>query len=273
MKLFLLLGYSIYAGSAALAYDLPHFRQPDTALSPPGGQTRARPVRLLADGDFPPFSFEVQGGGPAGLAVELALVACAEARLRCEVKLLPFEQLLPALRSGEGDVVISGVRTEETALDGLVITRPWFRTMARFAALAGNPLAEADAKAMAGKRIGVLQDTSHGRWLAEHYSASEIVAFSGEDKAHTALRTGAIDAYFGDNLNAIYWVAGEASGGCCKLLGGAYSDFGAFSRNFAFIASAERHDLRDAFDFGLDAAQQKGETSRIFNAYVPLSPW
>ena len=63
------------------------------------------------------------------------------------------------------------------------------------------------------------------------------------------------------------------SGGCCRLLGGAYSDFSEFSRNIAFLVRGERPDLRDAFDYGLDMAQKSGTTQKIFNAYVPLNPW
>lgn len=260
-----------WLNTAALAYDLPNFRVPDgDAAAPKAG---GPPVRLLADADFPPYSFESQGGGPAGLAVELALAACTRAKLRCDMRLVPFDSLMSSFEAGQGDAVISGVRLDEVALDKAVITRPWFRTMGRFAVLSGNPLAGSDAAAMAGKRIGVIGDTVHARWLARHYSASETVPFDDEAKAYEALRTGNVDAYFGDNLRIIYWVAGSVSERCCRLLGGAYSDFDTFSRNLSFVVRGDRDDLRAALDYGLDAAQTDGTTERIFNAYVPLSPW
>lgn len=256
--------------AVTLAYDLPHFRVPSGGLPAVAGD---QPVRLLADADFPPYSFQSQGGGPAGLAVELALAACAEAKLRCDLKLVPFENLLEAFHQGQGDVIVSGLRLEGVLLEQGTATRPWFRTMGRFAVLSGSPLAGSDAVALAGKRVGVIGGTLHSRWLERYYKSSEIISFDDEAKAYEALRTGNVDAYFGDNLRIIYWVAGSVSERCCRLLGGAYSDFESFSRNLSFVVRGGRDDVRAAFDFGLDATQTAGTTERIFNAYVPLSPW
>ena len=119
----------------------------------------------------------------------------------------------------------------------------------------------------------MVKGTTHARWLQAYYSGSEIVTFDDRAKAGEALRTGNVAAIFGDNLQIIYWVAGEAARGCCKLLGGAFSDIDYFSSNMAFLIRTARPDLRAAFDYGLDAAQKDGTTEKIFNAYVPLDPW
>lgn len=261
----------IASPAQADGYRLPHFREvPGTPARLPE-MSASDTFILIGDADFAPYSFMSQGGGPAGLAVELALAACTEAKLRCEIKLMAFDQLLSALAQGTADVVISGPRLDAAAQAGALMTRPWFRTMARFAVLSGSPLSESTAPALRGKRIGVAKDTLHARWLETYYGASEIVTFDDDAKAREALRTGGVDSYFGDNLLTIYWVAGPAAQGCCRLLDGAYTDFDHFSRNLAFLTA--RDELRAAFDFGLDAAQQKGITERIFNTYVPLSPW
>ena len=262
-----------FPASAAEGYRLPWFR-PVQAVSnklpevAAGGQ-----VRLLADQDFPPFSFASQTGGPAGLAVELALAACAEAKLVCEVSLRPFIELLPALQVGQADVIIAGPRLDEPILDRALMTRPWFRTMGRFAVLKGNPLKDSDVRSLNAKRVGVVKDTLHERWLASNYSAAEIVSFDDDAKAGEALRSGSVDAVFGDNLRLIYWLSGPAAAQCCRVLGGAYTDFQTFSRNLAFLVTPGSPELREAFDHGLDMAQVNGTTEKIFNTYVPLNPW
>lgn len=96
-------------------YPLPQFRQVLPPLTLPQVESSG-PFRLLADADFPPFSFASQQGAPAGLAVELALAACGEAKIECEVQLLPYAELLPALASRAGDAVISGPALDETSL-------------------------------------------------------------------------------------------------------------------------------------------------------------
>jgi polar amino acid transport system substrate-binding protein len=270
------LALALAAASApgrAEAYRLPLFRAVDPAGAPASDAIATRTFRLLADQDFAPFSFAAQGGAPAGLSVELALSACAAARLTCEVVLLPYDHLLGALERGEGDAVISGLRLDEDSMAGATMTRPWFRTMGRFAVLKTSTLASADAKDLAGLRIGVVRDSAHARWLETYYPDSIIVPLDDAAAAQVALRIGNVQAVFGDGLQIIYGLTSTPAQNCCKLLAGAFSDFDFFTRNMAFVVRAGQGDLRKALDYGLDVAQSKGVTEKLFNAYVPLNPW
>ena len=259
-------------GERLSGYKLPRFRNVENGarmpVLPPGAT-----IRLLADADFPPFSFQSRSGVPAGLSVELATAACAEIKIKCEVVLKPLAQLIPALAGGEGEVIVSGPRIDEKALAKAVLTRPWFRSFGRFAAQSGSPLKGSDARNLSGKRIGAVADTAHAAWLTSYYTSSEVLTFDTDSQAQEALRTGAVDVLFGDNLRLIYWITGAASRDCCKLLGGAYSDFETYSRNVAFLVRSDRADIRDAFDVALDRLQTNGTTEKLFNAYVPLNPW
>jgi polar amino acid transport system substrate-binding protein len=231
------------------------------------------PVRLVADADFAPFSFLSRTGAPAGLSVELAIAACERARLSCTVEVRPYGEIMGALERGEADAAITGPRPDEAALRDTVLTRPYFRTMARFAVPEASRLATADSAALAGARIGVVKDTLHARWLDAYYGSSTRVGFDSLAAAGEALKTGEIDVLFGDNLQVIYWVSGEAAAGCCKLLGNAFQDFDFFSRNLAFLVRNDRPDIRAALDYGLDQAQATGFTQKIIGTYVPLPVW
>ena len=257
--------------AALSGYEPPRFRaEADGVLPALPPETT---IRLLADADFAPFSFLSASGAPAGLAVELAMAACAEAKLRCKVEVKPFGEILPALQNGEADVAVTGPRLEDAALRQSLMTRPYFRTMGRFAVQTGNPLTAADPRSLEDKRIGVVKDTVHARWLEAYYGDSEIIVFDDAVAAGEALRLGTIDTLFGDNLGLIYWVSGATARGCCRLLDGTFSDFDYFSRNLAFLVRRDRGELRQAFDHGLDMAQKRGVTARIIKAYVPLNPW
>lgn len=260
------------AARADEAYKLPQFRQVTPPLEAPQIESTA-PFRLLADADFAPFSFTSAQGAPAGLAVELALAACGAAKIDCEVQLLPYAELLPALAGRAGDAVIAGPRLEAASLVTALATRPYFRTFGRFAAQSGSPLSEATPAALTGKRVGVVKGSLHAVWLAENFPGTQVTLFESEAKLQEALRTGNIEALFGDNLHLIYWLAGGAAKGCCKLLDHAFADPGGFSRNIAFVVRSDRPDLKAALDYGLDSLQLSGDTEKIFNRYVPLNPW
>jgi polar amino acid transport system substrate-binding protein len=233
---------------------------------------RADGAILLADPDFPPFSFQGRDGSIGGLAVDLALAACAEARVACSVSAVKFSDAPGALKGDSGDAIVSGPGLEAAVQSGAIATRPYFRSLARFAARDGSPLKGTDVRDLAGKRLGAVEGSAHAAWL-QYYPRATVVTFKSEGAMQEALRTGTIDALFGDALHVIYWVAGGNSRGCCKLLGNAYIDRGYFSRDLVFVVRKDRDDLRKALDLGLDRLESKGFTSEIFNRYVPLNPW
>lgn len=273
--LFLLLAVQskiVYAQeTASPAFDPPQFRtvvdQPRPAIP------ENLPVKLIADADFAPYSFLSSNGSPAGLAVELAVAACERARLRCTIEARPYGEILGMLQSGAADVAVTGPRLDPATLTSAQMTRPYFRIMARFAVTSESALQTADAKALSGRRIGVVKNTVHARWLEAYYSSAYIQPYDTLAAAGDALKAGKADAIFGDNLPVIYWLSGGAAATCCRLLGGAYSDFDYFSRNLAFLVSPAKPELRAAFDYGLDQAQSSGATAKIIRTYVPLPPW
>lgn len=256
----------------AEAYRLPLFRHVETGAKAPQIAPNET-VRLLADGNFPPFSFATGTGTAAGLAVDLAVAACAEIKLRCEVIMRPYGELAAALAQGQGDVIVAGPRPDAGLLKEARATRPYLRNLGRFAVATASPLAAADVRSLGGKRIGMVKGSAHAAWLEKYYSRSTLMTFGSEAEAQEALRTGNVDALFGDSLRLIYWIAGSASRGCCKLLPGAYVDRDYFSHSLVFLVRGDRDDIRAALDHGLDRLQGNGMTEKIFNTYVPLNPW
>lgn len=259
------------AQQAVAPYEPPLFRSVEERQRP--DVPEGLPVKLIADADFAPYSFLSRTGSPAGLSVEIAIAACERARLACTVEVRPFAEILGALAQGEADVAVTGPRLDEATLGAARMTRPYFRIMGRFAVANTSTLDTAGAGALSGRRIAVVKDTVHARWLAAYYDSARITPFDDLSAAGAALKAGEVDAVFGDNLQVIYWVAGEAAAACCRLLDGAFSDFDYFSRNLAFLVRRDRPELAQAFDYGLDQAQAAGATGKIIRTYVPLDPW
>ena len=275
--LFILLAFVLVAvgpaiGQEAAAPGFPLFRHIDSVAKPPSAFAQ-RNIRLLTDRDFAPFSYETPEGRTAGVSVDLALAACAELRANCTVVAKPFRQLIPALLDKEGDVIVSGLRIDETVLKKAAMTRPYFWSLGRFAARIGSQLRGSDIRSLAGRRIGYVANSSHGAWLEKYYSRSALTAYPSEAEMNEALRTGAIDVSFGDGLRLIYWLAGSASRGCCKPLDGAFVDRQFFSNNLSFLTRREDADTVKAFDYALDRLQDKKTSAEVFARYLPSGLW
>lgn len=252
--------------------NLPAFRHIDSVAKPPQ-DLASRKIRLLMDQDFPPFTYEAADGKAAGVSVDLAVAACTELKMSCLVIGKKFDELLPALLNNEGDVIVSGLKIDEAVLKKAAMTRPYFWSLGRFAVNMESQLRSSDVRGLAGKRIGYVSNTSHAAWLEKYYSRSTLTPFASEAEMFEALRGGAIEALFGDDLRIVYWLAGSASRGCCRPLDGAYVDRNFFSRNLSFLARRDDQSLVQGLDYALDRLQEKGISGQVFSRYLPTGLW
>jgi polar amino acid transport system substrate-binding protein len=263
-------------GSPALAQNsedvLPRFRHADNELAA-DLQAVTGDIILLTDSDFAPWSFTAADNAPIGISVDLARAACGAAKMACTIKAMPFQDLQAALARKEGDAIISGLRPRESLLAHMRFTRPYFLSLGRFAVRQGTSLPSSDARALAGKRIGHVKNSAHGVFLERHYAKSQLQSYDTQDAGLESLRTGALDLFFGDAVALSFWLAGSKSRACCQSMGKAFVDRDSFSRELVFMTRPDREDLRDVFDAALDDLEAKGETAKIFSAYLPGLVW
>ncbi len=245
-------------------------------MDPSGSIATVRPAAgliMLTDEDFAPWSFKGSDGTLKGVSVELALAACAGAEIKCEIRALPHQDVLAKFKAGEGDMIISGLRMTDAIAKDATLTRPYFVSLGRFVTRLGSPLPGADVRSLAGKRLGYVKGSAHGAFLEKYYNRASLTAYENAAAMHEALRTGLVDAIFGDSLGLSYWVGGSLSRACCAPLGKAFVDRETFSRNLGFLARRDGKNLRDLFDASLDQLEQQGVTAKIFNAYLPGPIW
>ena len=250
----------------------PGFRHVDPTTVAPARGTSGTFV-LLADTDFAPWSFLGEDQQLKGISVELATAACAEAGLSCELRTSDFASLLPKIRSGEAQAIISGFKLDAKVAEEFALTKPYFRSLGRFAVRTGSPLAATDIRTMAGRRIGFRANTAHARFLETYYSRSALTSFDNSQAMLDALRTGQVDAVFSDAIQLSFWLKGNASRGCCSFLGKAFVHPETFSRSLSFITRRDKPELRNRLDAALDQLETKGITAEIFARYLPASVW
>jgi polar amino acid transport system substrate-binding protein len=247
---------------------LPRFRQVD-----PGGKplTFTRPqITVLADDDFPPFSYSGPDGEAQGIAVEAAQAACQELHTKCQITLMPWQSLSGDLSAGN---IVAGLRLDAATLAKLHPTRPIYRALGRFAVRKESELTQMTRDAVAGKRVGVVAGSGYEAWLKRNFSDAVIVPYPSLADLQEALRTAKVEVLFGDGLQLVYWLRGSASQSCCKFVDGAYYDDASFSRPYVFLVQSNDEELKQAFDYALDQLQESGAFARIFNRYIPAPFW
>jgi polar amino acid transport system substrate-binding protein len=260
------------AQEARPTFPWPHLRHVDPEFKPPENLPQ-RQLKLLAEGDFAPFTYKSADGRMIGISIDLAMAACARMNFTCEIVERPFTDLMPALLRKDGDVIVSGHRITKPLVLQFATTKPYYLSLGRFLIRSGSPLESADIRTLAGKRVGFVEGTTHGAFIEANYGKSVLAPMKTESLLYEALRTAAVDVAFTDSIRAAFWMRGSQSRNCCLALGGSYVDRTTFSTGLTFIMPKDRIDLQQAFDHALDQLERDGTTEAIFNRYVPTPLW
>jgi polar amino acid transport system substrate-binding protein len=228
-------------------------------------------VIVLADEDFPPFSYAGPEGEPKGIAVDAALAACQELRTKCQIVLTSWTALSGDLNGVSN--IVAGLRIDEKTLARFQPTRPIYRAVGRFVVRKESEITQATPAMLEGRRVGVIAGSGYEAWIKKNFADALIVPYPSLTDLQEALRTAKVEVVFADGLQLVYWMRGGASQECCKYIDGAFYDDASFSRPYVFLIRRGDEELRQAFDYALDQLQESGTFARIFARYVPARFW
>jgi len=257
---------------AAEALQFPLFRHIDRQAPAPQ-VTLPKALTLLTDEDFAPFSFKTAEGRATGISVDLALAACAELKIQCQVKPVPFASLLSSLQEKQGNVVIAGPVATAGTVASFAATKPYYFSFSQFVGKVSTNFPGQDERSLAGRRLGFIAGTQQEAFLKKHYDRANLVPFTDATAMYEALRTGGLDLVFVDSLQAAFWLKGPDARECCAPFGQSFVDKDTFTHGLTMLTRSEDAGLRDAFDYALDRLQDKGSTSAILSSYLPVSPF
>jgi polar amino acid transport system substrate-binding protein len=230
-------------------------------------------LRFLTATDFPPFNFLDASGRLSGFHVDLARAVCAELDLsaRCEIQALPWGELETALQKDEGEAIIAGMAATATARQTYAFSRAYLQFPARFVVPKAKVPGSDIYAALQGKKVGVLAGTGHERLLRDEFGKVEITPYAKPEELYADLRSGKLDAAFGDGMRLSFWLGGTDSAGCCRFAGGPYIAPEYLGTGLAIAVKADNTALAAAFDYALQQISVKGTFAELYLRYFPVS--
>lgn len=247
---------------------LPRFFDPARRIARP--DLAGRTLRILTDDDYPPFGFTAPDGTLAGFNVDLARALCETLALSCTIQARRFDTLVEALAQGEGDAAVASLALGPALTKRVDFTLPYYRTPARFLARAGSNLSDATPATLAGRAIGVEAGTAHEDYLRTFFPEATIKSYVTPAAARAALLTGEIEALFGDGVTLAIWLAGGEPQGCCRFIGGPFTESRWFGDGVAIAVRKGDSGLRRGFDWALHRLAQNGVYSELYLKYFPV---
>ena len=235
-------------------------RQPDVALLDTG-------LRLLTADGFPPFNYRDKLGAPIGYHVELARAFCVQLNLACTMKVVPFEAIPELLSSGEADAALAGLVRHPDLVDKVAFSNVFLKRPARFMVLKGADL-HTDKASMEGKPVAVIGGSAHEAFLRSYFERVNRVPVNDLNAARELLQEEKVVAIFGDAFQLLPFAAERNSQ--VSFVGGPYYDDRYFGDGMAFAYPAERNDLGNLLNFGLQKLAQSGRMSELYARHFSL---
>lgn len=234
-----------------------------------GPATRRVIIRFLTTTDFPPFNAPDEDGQLAGLNVDLARAICLDLAVTCDIRVRPWEDLIPAIERGEADALIAGHAMTAAHLARLDFTLAYFNLPARFAIRTGTRIA-IGPESLAGRRVGVARGTAHSAYLKDFFSRAEVIEMATPELARDALVRKEVDAIFDDGVSLAFWVNGALSRACCELAGGPYFEPRYFGNGLAIAVKKGDRQLRASLDGAIQRLRTAGRLEELIQRHFPI---
>jgi len=223
-------------------------------------------LRVGISPDYPPLGYKHEDrivGIEADNAVALGKVLGRDMRL---VE-MPFESLIPALKSGQIDIIMSGMTMTEERSEQVMFVNPYMR-VGQMAIMHESKVARYSqpwAIYREGIRIGVEPGTTGEAYAQRELPDAFINLFDNPDAAFAALRADKIDLYIHDAPTS--WQLANGRGDNSDLIS-LYSPL--TEEDLAWAIPLGEQDLLQEINNALAVMRSSGTLSYILNRWIPV---
>ena len=170
-------------------------------------------LRIGTEGAYPPFEYRDASGELKGFDVEIGNALCAEMRVTCVWQPQDFDGLIPALKAGKIDLIISSLSVTPERANVVDFTKPYYLSPSQFVALKSSGITD-DPATLKGKVVGVQSGTIHQAYLEQKLPDVTDKVYNTIQEAELDLEAGRTDAMLADKLVTYDWLAkaGTAKG-------------------------------------------------------------
>jgi polar amino acid transport system substrate-binding protein len=150
---------------------------------------------------YPPFEMRDPQGLPAGISVDLAKALGTHLHRAIEIQNIPFDGLIPALKTGKIDLIISSMTATPERAQSIDFSEPYLRTglcllVAKTAKI--TSIADADQK---GKRIAVKKGTTGHLYAMRALKNARPLVLENENACVLEVVQGKAEAFIYDQMS------------------------------------------------------------------------
>ena len=150
---------------------------------------------------YPPFEMRDERGEPAGVSVDLARALGEQLGRPVEIQNLPFDGLIPALKTGKIDLIISSMTATPERAQSIDFSEPYLKTgLCLLVAAKSDIQSIADAD-KAGRRIAVKRGTTGHLYAMHALKGARPLLLDNENACVLEVVQGKAEAFIYDQMS------------------------------------------------------------------------
>ena len=174
----------------------------------PASGESGKPLRVGMELTYPPFEMQDKAGNPDGVGVKLAEALAKD--LGRPLKIVPsdFSGLIPALKTGNVDIVISSMTATDERRQSIDFSEPYAFTGLALLVRKGSDVQSIEDPKKPGRTISAKAATTGETWAINNLPQAKRTVFEDQTACVLEVIQGRADAFIYDQLS-IYQYARE----------------------------------------------------------------
>jgi len=159
------------------------------------------PLRVGMELSYPPFEMTETDGQPTGVSVRLAEALGQHLGRQVVIENIAFDGLIPALRTGTIDCIISSMTATPERARSIAFSQPYLTTGLTLLVGKNSPIKSADDLDRPGIRVAVKIGTTAHKFAARDLKQAQVFVLNRESAAVLEVIQGKVDAFIYDSLS------------------------------------------------------------------------
>lgn len=173
-------------------------------LVPAAGVSAAETARPLIVGmelAYPPFEMTDPQGKPSGVSVDLATALAQSLGRPVVIQNTAFDGLIPALKTGKVDLVISSMTATAERAQAIDFSDPYLSTGLCLLLNKASTAQSIDDLDRAGSKVAVKKGTTGHLYASQRFKKAELLVLDKESAAVLEVAQGKADAFIYDQMS------------------------------------------------------------------------
>lgn len=171
------------------------------ALSIIRADDSAKPLILGMELNYPPFEMTDPDGNPAGVGVDLAYALGEYLHRPIQIQNMPFEGLIPALKTGRIDLIISSMTATDERRKSIDFSDPYLDTGLAILVQKNSKIQGIADVDKPGVNVVVKTGTTSATYAREHLQNATVLTFPQDSTCALEVIQGKADAFLYDQMS------------------------------------------------------------------------